>query len=86
LAAFSYSDYLYHASVGSLILALLGPSATWIGNLASVIIAIAVTTVIAYISFRLIEVPAVDFGKVREPVLMSSVKRVRAKLRLLSQA
>jgi len=81
----SYSDYLYHASLGYLILVLLGPSTTWIGNLVSAFIVIVLTTAVAYISFRLIEVPMVTFGKVHEPLLRSSIKRVRATLGLLNQ-
>lgn len=81
----SYSDYLYHASLGYLIFTLLAPS-TWAGNLASVLVVIVLTTVVAYISFRLIEVPMVAFGKVHEPLLRSSIKRVRAKLGLFNQA
>jgi hypothetical protein len=38
------------------------------------------------ISFRLSEVPMVALGKVHEPLLRSSIKRVRAKLGLLNQA
>jgi peptidoglycan/LPS O-acetylase OafA/YrhL len=82
----SYSDYLYHVSVGYLIIALMGPSATWAGDLATLLVIITLTTVVAYISFRLIEVPMVTFGKVHEPILRSSIKRVRAKLGLLNQA
>ena len=82
----SYSDYLYHASLGYLIFALIGTATTWAGNLASAIFVIALTTVVAYVSFRLIEVPMVAFGKVHEPLLMSSIKRLRAKLGLLNQA
>ena len=59
-------------------------SATWTGNLISVLVVIALTTVVAYISFRLIEVPMVAFGKLHEPLLRSSIKRVRAKLGLLN--
>ena len=81
----SYSDYLYHVSLGYLVFSLLGP-ATWTGNLISVLLIIALTTVVAYISFRLIEMPMVAFGKLHEPLLQSSIKRVRAKLRLLNQA
>ena len=43
----SYSDYLYHASLGYLILVLLGPSTTWIGNLASIFMVIVLTTAFA---------------------------------------
>jgi peptidoglycan/LPS O-acetylase OafA/YrhL len=82
----SYSDYLYHVSLGYLVFSLLRPTATWTSNLISVLIAIALTTVVAYISFRLIEVPMVAFGKVHEPLLRSSIKRVRARLGLLNQA
>ena len=82
----SYSDYLYHVSLGYLVFSLLGPFATWTGNLISVLVVIALTTVVAYISFRLIEVPMVAFGKLHEPLLRSSIKRVRAKLGLLNQA
>jgi peptidoglycan/LPS O-acetylase OafA/YrhL len=86
LGRISYSDYLYHVSLGYLILVLLGPSTTWIGNLVSVFIVIVLTTAVAYISFRLVEVPMVTFGKVHEPLLRSSIKRVRATLGLLNQA
>ena len=82
----SYSDYLYHVSLGYLVFSLLGPLATWTGNLVSVLVVIALTTVAAYLSFRLIEVPMVAFGKLHEPLLQSSIKRVRAKLGLLNQA
>src|SRR4029078_1342672 len=74
----SYSDYLYHVSLGYLVFSLWGPLATWTGNLVSVLLAIALTTLVAYISFRLIEVPMVAFGKLHEPLLRSSVQRVRA--------
>ena len=82
----SYSDYLYHVSLGLLIFALIGSPTTWIGNFASVILVIALTTAVAYVSFRLIEVPMVAFGKVHEPLLISSIKRVRSKLGLLNEA
>jgi peptidoglycan/LPS O-acetylase OafA/YrhL len=82
----SYSDYLYHVSLGYLVFSLWGPLATWTGNLVSVLLAIALTTLVAYVSFRLIEVPMVAFGKLHEPLLRSSVQRVRAKLGLLNQA
>ncbi len=70
----SYSDYLYHASLGFLLFAVFGTATTWFGNLASVALAIAATTVVAYVSYRYIEVPMVAFGKASEPLLSSSIK------------
>ncbi len=79
----SYSDYLYHASLGYLIFVLIGSPATWIGNFASVLVVIALTTVVAYLSFKLVEVPMVTFGKVHEARLISLIHRFRERLGLL---
>ncbi len=75
----SYSDYLYHASLGFLLFALIGTASTWFGNLASVALAIAATTAVAYISYRYIEVPMVEFGKANEPRLHAFIGRAARK-------
>jgi peptidoglycan/LPS O-acetylase OafA/YrhL len=76
----SYSDYLYHWSLGFLIFALIGTATTWVGNLATVVLAIAATTVLAYISYRYIEVPMVAFGKAHEPKLHAFLARKSRKV------
>jgi peptidoglycan/LPS O-acetylase OafA/YrhL len=75
----SYSDYLYHASLGYLLFALIGTATTWIGNLAAVALVIAATTAVAYVSFRYIEVPMVAFGKAHEPKLHAFLDRLSRK-------
>jgi peptidoglycan/LPS O-acetylase OafA/YrhL len=72
----SYSDYLYHASLGFLLFALLGTTTSWVGNLAGVALAIAATTAVAYVSYRYIEVPMVEFGKAQEPLLHAFIRRL----------
>jgi peptidoglycan/LPS O-acetylase OafA/YrhL len=72
----SYSDYLYHVSLGFLLFALIGTTTTWLGNLASVALAIAATTAVAWLSYRYIEVPMVAFGKANEPLLHAAIGRI----------
>jgi peptidoglycan/LPS O-acetylase OafA/YrhL len=62
----SYSGYLYHAAVGSLVFSALGTSASWPAGLAAVVVALAVSTFVAVVSYRLVEVPFVEFGKTHE--------------------
>ena len=75
----SYSDYLYHASLGFLLFALIGTTSSWLGNLAGVALAVAATTVVAYVSYRYIEVPMVAFGKANEPLLHACIGRATRK-------
>ena len=75
----SYSDYLYHASLGLLLFALIGTATNWVGNLAAVALAIVATTAVAYISFRYIEVPMVAFGKAHEPKMHAFLGRLSRK-------
>jgi peptidoglycan/LPS O-acetylase OafA/YrhL len=75
----SYSDYLYHASLGFLLFALIGTATSWVGNLAAVALAIVATTAVAYVSFRYIEVPMVAFGKAQEPKMHAFLGRLSRK-------
>lgn len=62
----SYSHYLYHTAAGYVVLALFPPSDALAFNLLAIAVAIGVTTVIAYMSYRWVEVPMVAFGKEHE--------------------
>ncbi|MBB5054207.1 peptidoglycan/LPS O-acetylase OafA/YrhL [Afipia massiliensis] len=62
----SYSHYLYHTAAGYLFLALFPPSDVLAFNLLIVALVIVLTTAIAFISYRLVEVPLVAFGKKHE--------------------
>lgn len=62
----SYSHYLYHMAAGYVFLALFPPSGVLAFNLLVIVLVIAVTTAIAYISYRWVEVPMVAFGKEHE--------------------
>lgn len=62
----SYSHYLYHMTAGYVFLSLFPPSEVLSFNLMVVMLVIALTTAIAYISYRLVEVPMVAFGKRHE--------------------
>jgi peptidoglycan/LPS O-acetylase OafA/YrhL len=73
----SYSDYLYHVLLGYLLFTLIGTAITWTGNLAGLVLVIAATTAVAYISYRYIEVPMVAFGKAHEPLLHAFFRGAR---------
>ena len=62
----SYSHYLYHTVVGYAFLSLVPAVTTPVGNLLAVGMAFALTTVVAFVSYRLVEVPMVNFGKTHE--------------------
>jgi peptidoglycan/LPS O-acetylase OafA/YrhL len=62
----SYSHYLYHMAAGHLLLALFPPSDFLAFNLLVIAILVALTTAIAYISYRWVELPMVAFGKEHE--------------------
>lgn len=66
----SYSHYLYHASLGYFFLALIPASPSPAFNIVVIMLAIALTTGIAFISYRFVEVPAVAFGKRCESLWM----------------
>jgi peptidoglycan/LPS O-acetylase OafA/YrhL len=66
----SYSHYLYHASAGYFFLTLVPASLSLAFNIVIILLVIALTTGIAFISYRLVEVPAVAFGKRCEPLWM----------------
>lgn len=69
----SYSDYLYHAAVGSLVFAALG---AWrVSGLVSVAAAFAASTFVALLSYRLIELPFVKYGKAHEQFWQSRNER-----------
>lgn len=62
----SYSHYLYHTSVGYVLFAMIGRRETIAENLVAVMAVFFATTVIAYISYRIVEVPFVRFGRILE--------------------
>lgn len=59
----SYSHYLYHAAAGYAFFAFIPASGSVIVNLVVVGLVIALTTAIAFISYRFVEEPMVAFGK-----------------------
>lgn len=67
----SYSHYLYHASVGYVFLALIPVMDSLTLNILVVMLVIALTTAIAFISYRFVEVPATDFGRRHESLWTS---------------
>lgn len=62
----SYSNYLYHTVVGYFLFALIGVQETWVGNLLVVLTVTGVTTLVAYVSYLVVEVPFVQFWKTHE--------------------
>ncbi len=66
----SYSHYLYHTAAGYVFLAWFPASNVLALNLLIVMLVIALTTAIAFISYRLVEVPMVAFGKKHEHLWM----------------
>ena len=60
----SYSDYLYHAAIGALVFAALG--VRQVSGLISVALALAASTLVAFVSYRLIELLFVKYGKAHE--------------------
>ena len=62
----SYSNYLYHTVVGYFLFDLIGLQKTFIGNLLMVLAVISLTALVAYISYRVVEVPFVRFWKSHE--------------------
>lgn len=71
----SYSHYLYHTAAGYVFLALLPASDVLAFNLLIAMLVIALTTVIAFISYSLVEVPMVVFGKKHEDLWMRRRER-----------
>lgn len=71
----SYSHYLYHTAAGYVFLTLFPPSADLAFNVLAIVLVIAATTLIAFISYRLVEVPTVAFGKQHEHLWLRSHKR-----------
>src|SRR5206468_2928343 len=72
----SYSHYLYHTSVGYAFLSIIPLATLWWGvNLLVIAAAIALTTAVAFVSYRLVEVPTVDFGKAHERFWISLTQR-----------
>lgn len=59
----SYSHYLYHTVVGYVVLSAVPVTASWIFNLLVVIAVIAPTTLVAFASYRIVELPMVSFWK-----------------------
>ncbi len=72
----SYSHYLYHTAAGYIFLALFPPSDSLALNLLSIALVVALTTAIAYGSYRLVEVPMVAFGKKHERLWLGRGRRV----------
>ena len=70
----SYSHYLYHTVVGYAFLSCVPPATTLAGNLLAVAAAIALTTTVAFVSYRLVEVPMVEFGKAHERFWLQRVR------------
>lgn len=59
----SYSHYLYHTSLGYLMFDWIGVQSSLGANLLTVLGVFGVTTIVAYLSYRWIELPFVSFGK-----------------------
>ncbi len=59
----SYSRYLYHTSVGYLLFGLFAATRSLAGNIIAVSIVFLATSMLAYISYRYIELPFVRAGK-----------------------
>ncbi|MCC6779488.1 MAG: acyltransferase [Hyphomicrobiales bacterium] len=72
----SYSDYLYHAAIGSLIISAFATSTGWPVGLLAVAAAFSVSTLVAILSYRWVEVPFVELGKSRERASFSPQKEV----------
>lgn len=62
----SYSHYLYHAAAGYAFFAFIPASGSVIVNLIVVGLVIALTTAIAFVSYRFVEEPMVAFRKKHE--------------------
>ena len=62
----SYSNYLYHTVVGYFLFDLIGVQETWIGNLLVVLAVTGLTALVAYVSYRAVELPFVRFWKTHE--------------------
>jgi peptidoglycan/LPS O-acetylase OafA/YrhL len=71
----SYSHYLYHTAVGYAFLSLMPLVTTWTVNLLVIAAATALTTAVAFVSYRLVEVPMVNFGKAHERFWISLARR-----------
>lgn len=71
----SYSHYLYHTAAGYIFLALLPPSDSLLLNVLVVVVVVALTTIIAFASYRLVEVPMVAFGKKHERLWIRGGRR-----------
>ncbi len=70
----SYSDYLYHAAIGTLIFSALALPTSWSAGLLVVVAAFLVSTLVAALSYRLVEVPFVELGKSREQAWLPSMR------------
>jgi len=69
----SYSHYLYHTTVGNLLFEMIGPMETIAGNLVAVMTVFFATTVVAYISYRAVEVPLSDLARsLKPPVFLAA--------------
>lgn len=71
----SYSHYLYHAAAGYVFFAVIPASDSVVFNLVVVALVIALTTAIAFISYRFVEEPMVTFGKKYERLWMRRGER-----------
>ncbi|WFP50645.1 acyltransferase [Methylomonas sp. EFPC3] len=72
----SYSNYLYHTLIGYSLLDWIGRQQTFAGNLIAIVGAAVLSTWVAYLSYILVELPAVRFCKTHELRFLGRLSRV----------
>jgi len=71
----SYSNYLYHTLIGYSLLEWIGLQQSLAGNLLAVAAVVTLSTWVAYLSYMLVELPAVRFCKTHEAQFLGQLSR-----------